>query len=688
MELIIGFVITAVVFALAWFSKVCRPIFAALWLCIFCLLGDLLAIGLIVSPQGQDFLIAFSASGDRWHRFWFFSSLVALSLSSWACARALMYRLGQGMPHWIVAWFPRILGLAPLVVVLFVSKFGLRDQRFTNITIILTLLFTAFVFLRRPVVEKFGKSKTPMPFHGTEVGPGMKWTLGVALTVSLVLFVLFWIDPVRYPQAFGAPSLALLAATSWVLFGSVILMLLPRSYGWPSIAWLPIVLAFGASWSNENFRVRELAPAATPPVQTAAAKRAKSLAADFDDWIAQRRGEIKKPYPVFIVAAEGGGVRAAYWTASVLTRLQAEDPAFARHVYAISGVSGGSLGGATFVALLQAQKRNQLKPCKNPDDDHPPAPLYDCAQAFLGYDFMSPALAYLLYEDLMQRFLFVPIPALSRANALEQAWERGWTEATKSDIFAEPFSRLWEGDNSREIPALFLNGTIVESGNRIITSNVPINNYDLPDAIGTFDEDVLNPRELAPFSARMRVSTAVHMSARFTYVSPPGRLMYGENKRWGHVIDGGYFENSGGATGTDIFWRLMEEKKTYPNIVPVLILVTNSPASFAEKGHPVAGKPVESLEFLTDLRAPLFGLTNTREARGRYAVAQIRNGETATPRRCVVNFGLRAADGDGHNPILGWFLAKDSRMEMRNQLNALDGEVQKVRTLLSSGRCQ
>jgi len=376
MELIMGFVLTALVFAFAWGSKVCRPFFAALWLCIFCLLGDALALGLILSPQGQDFLIALKGSTDQpstyLQQFWFFSSLAALAVANWACARALMFRLGKDMPHWIVVWFPRIFGFVPLLAVFVVFMFQLGERRFGYITLALTAVFAGFVFLRRPALERYGRSRKPPAFHGTKLPRGMVITLGTSLLLSLILFVAFWIDPVRYPQMFGAPSLALLAVTSWVLFGSIVLVLYPRSCGWPSLVWLPVALAVVASYSNANYRVREIKTAAIAPAQTAPAERAADITADFNDWLARRRPDPNKPYPVFIVAAEGGGVRAAYWAASVLTRLQADDPRFAQHVYAISGVSGGSLGGATFVALLQAQKRNALnRPCKNPDDRRP-----------------------------------------------------------------------------------------------------------------------------------------------------------------------------------------------------------------------------------------------------------------------------------------------------------------------------
>jgi len=63
-------------------------------------------------------------------------------------------------------------------------------------------------------------------------------------------------------------------------------------------------------------------------------------------------GSATLPYPVFIVSAEGGGIRAAFWTAGLLCAIQDEEPGFANHVLGISGVSGGSLGAATFAALV------------------------------------------------------------------------------------------------------------------------------------------------------------------------------------------------------------------------------------------------------------------------------------------------------------------------------------------------
>ena len=48
----------------------------------------------------------------------------------------------------------------------------------------------------------------------------------------------------------------------------------------------------------------------------------------------------------------------------------------------------------------------------------------------------------------------------------------------------------------------------------------------------------------------IRLATAAHMGARFTYVSPAGSVC--NNSETYHVADGGYFENSGALTATEI----------------------------------------------------------------------------------------------------------------------------------------
>ena len=131
-------------------------------------------------------------------------------------------------------------------------------------------------------------------------------------------------------------------------------------------------------------------------------------------------------YPVFMVSAEGGGIRAAYWTALVLATLQERTPDFAAHVFSISGVSGGSLGAGLFGALMSL---STVPVCNVPEMDGLPA----CIDAFLAQDFFTPILAALLTGDLPQRFMPWPMERLDRARALERAWTSAWDQTISGE---------------------------------------------------------------------------------------------------------------------------------------------------------------------------------------------------------------------------------------------------------------
>ena len=94
-----------------------------------------------------------------------------------------------------------------------------------------------------------------------------------------------------------------------------------------------------------------------------------------------------------------------------------------------------------------------------------------------------------------------------------------------NDRFADSFVALWEpAPAHREwMPSLFLNGTSVEKGNRIITSNLRLTNIFL-DADAAAEKLATQKTPATKAACNIPVSTAALMSARFTYVSPAGRF--------------------------------------------------------------------------------------------------------------------------------------------------------------------
>ena len=137
-----------------------------------------------------------------------------------------------------------------------------------------------------------------------------------------------------------------------------------------------------------------------------------TIATTFDRWLSEhnRRAEIKAtteqdPWPIYVVSAQGGGVFAAYHAAKALASLSQEVPAFPRHVFALSGVSGGSVGVALYV--------NALDPSGDNSD------IVKRVDRVFDVDHLSPVLAALLTGDATQRVYPWPVAAWDRSLGLE-----------------------------------------------------------------------------------------------------------------------------------------------------------------------------------------------------------------------------------------------------------------------------
>lgn len=230
----------------------------------------------------------------------------------------------------------------------------------------------------------------------------------------------------------------------------------------------------------------------------------------FKQWVEHRRPIIeayrkeKKTYPLFIVAAQGGGFYAAYHSALALARLQDACPEFADHIFAISSVSGGSLGAAVFAELLRSQLPKsppqsatsgptvatgqppvttgqlqvptaEAQPSKKfCSRDAAGTKLEGYVKKFFQSDLLSPVVASALMLD-MPGLLFPPLRwGVDRAVvfelSLEAAW-RGLNLASPADAgFSRNFYRRWQPKDP--VPALFMSTTGVNHGVPALVSQV------------------------------------------------------------------------------------------------------------------------------------------------------------------------------------------------------------------------
>ncbi len=547
-------------------------------------------------------------------------------------------------------------------------------------------------FLPRPGRDETLQRQLVNGYATDYVPSSVKTVTAVAAVVSAILLVAATSAAVPFGRTLGPLPVVGLAVANAVFIGSI-LAYAGRRYRVPLV---PLFIALAALFSrwNDNHAMRRIADSAPPDT----VHRSGHLRARFDAWLSARAAEdpANDTIPVILVAAAGGGLRAAYWTALTLATLQDRDTTnrFAHHVFAISSVSGGSLGGALYTAMVHDMHGRPASLCLAGDSlphrmmrprTAPAArvgPAVRCVHRYMNGDFLSPVLLKFVAPDFVQAFLPVPIEALDRARALEQSWEQSYADLTRDSTFAQGYLALYAQD-STETPLLLLNTTHVQTGRRYVTA--------------PFVDDglFLDARSVhQALGADLPLSTAVHNSARFPFVSPAGRIERGDGRSYGALVDGGYFENSGLTTLADVRREvdslLREHSAAAGDVLApaakrarVLVLyLCNDPLAcrrdLAADTSFSTGRSVAA-EWLS----PLLTLLNTRDARGTLARAQMEHGRgedflqinvcdsiplASEPSSPTEAERLKVGRNRVVNPPLGWLLSRMARDWMDSSL--------------------
>lgn len=491
--------------------------------------------------------------------------------------------------------------------------------------------------------------------------PALAWIFIVLnALLSGALFVFVCIDPVDAGRQFGAVNFVFLATASWVAIGTGAIYFAEWSR-LPVLVLLTVYVAL-VSPLTDNHAVRALD--GDLPTGT-------SLGEAFAHWTGlppSAAPRVSDP-PLVVVATEGGGIRAAYWTAFLLARIQEDEPTFRDNLFAISSVSGGTIGSAVFDALLRLDDgerrctRYDRKRISLQYTAQPVAGYVDCAEAVLGQDLLSGTIGSLLYPDLAQRF--VPVPVLpDRAQAFETSLAAAWRRAVPgaARLLSGPFAAFDSG-GARRHPVLLFNGTSVNTGQRVIVSNVQITSDIFPDAVDFF----------AQFRRPVSVATAAYTSARFPYIGPGGTYCRdcptGSDDR---VVDGGYFENFGAGTASEVVDQLHRWGQDTRRKI-VVIAISSDPAlgddedSYVTARCPRAvGQAGSAPRFGSEVTIPPVTLYNTRTARGSMAMKQLKR-RIDELGGVYVPFRLTSKD----KAPLGWSLSAKARSDIAAELAPL-----------------
>jgi hypothetical protein len=593
-------------------------------------------------------------------------------------------------------WVPRILGSLVPLLILFGYLIALRGTPHATCTTqtechrrdlrVLGLLIEAMAMFMLFIGQQWLQRKQPDAHAATGrvesitvLGTVPLSIFLAALILNVLLTVLVAVQPWQF-DSMGTLAVLLIAGSFFCMSGGFLCMLADRR-GVPLLSVLALMaIALHAMHLNDNHRVRQY-PAmnthqrpAPPPADTRP---------DFDAYASawlQSRCVRQQVCPVIMVSTEGGGLRSAAWTAMVLSRFTTlvdqispphdAEPTFERYLFAGSGVSGGSLGLAAYVAALQTAPQTG-------------ASAQIRTEHMLNHDFLAPVMANTWFVDFTQRWL----PGAlfdDRGRALTRALEQAAQEQG-IDALAKPFSTLYEhadGSMRTDVPALFLNSTTVGEGWRFVQD--PFRPFAESPWTTAYD----GSRWLDP---RVPLSEVVLNSARFTYLSPAGTLQTSvaagqsaPSPAGFQLVDGGYFENSGTTTLREIIHRLRTIAAKQAQPLQIIVLhISNDPSlhDFVDAHDPSRPLPLYSAacprvpspterSSYGEATAPLVALLDTRDARGEYARAQLYASlkiNTADPGNGDVLWHLRLCPGNYPLP-LGWTMSPPVFEEMHRQL--------------------
>jgi hypothetical protein len=544
--------------------------------------------------------------------------------------------------------------------------------------------------------------------RGRAPGRAEKLLLGLVSIAALLAFtVAVWLEPLAFPTRIGtiAVALAWLVAISGLVF--VLAWWAERYPPAPIFALLRLrrtplfvlVLAWaiiaGSTQKGSYYDARYVS--GTPNTAT--------VDEVFTQWqnrlhLATRKLPKNVPtgtkvgIPMVFVATAGGGIRASYWTALALqcmfesasvndcTKPLRFDPK--PYFFAASGVSGGSVGLAQYVAHVRSGETATDWPAKHAGDDE-----------------ASAMLAWFLFADIPSAFIS-RTGGSDRAEMLERTWERTWP----SGALGRP---LDASDAIRPrgpaVPLVLLNGTRVQDGCRI---NVSIlrgtaaaggDDTRVSDCLTVRQFRSTTPSPKWTFAStqdvhallcdsRLRLSTAALLSARFPWVSPSGRLAPCAAKAktlvTANVVDGGYFDTSAASAIVELWDHVRPEVERFnaePRsnwcLVPVLVELDNHYAGYPA---PASVRPWETSVPLATVQAA----RNAREANARQAAALAfagplsptvdavlidRRRANAAPLPALNRFEeLRPAAHPGTEAPLGWALSKASVDDLNHEL--------------------
>ena len=521
-------------------------------------------------------------------------------------------------------------------------------------------------------------------------GAVSSWIARFAAVVFAIFAVTFMISPghgtgsinsVAFGRLMGPITIIAIALGVFASLGSWIIII-GRRHGVQYYYYvLGVIFVFSALNLSDNHPIygNYARTPATP----------KSLINVYEDWRGSR-GITEGP--VILVSAEGGGIRAAYFTATILGRLADRCPQAARRIFAISSVSGGAVGTAAYVGAVQTQPKKIIGgDCELIGGEAVDGGLEESLQEIFAEDHLTPMLGRMFFPDALARLnpfgrYWDKFSWTDRQRGLEESVSRSFAQKFNSDAIDRPLSWFPANQNNGLTPVLFFNVTRTGDGGSFsgsqfafLNTNEPNGDDEVPSGsdtaanpparTGAPNKDVFDVQTFALVNKKFdpTLVSIAGASARFPFVSPAG-YVEGIDKKRQRFVDGGYFDNSGVETIMEVYRELEKyhQGKT-PKTDIIIIHIGNSLAGNCYGSTNTECKDKIPTEYFSGLLSPLRAVLNTRPSRTEETLEEFQraedNGATVAELRlkeCVAKIPL------------GWYLSHLAQQEIMAHLDLVD----------------
>ncbi|MGH6797791.1 MAG: hypothetical protein ACREDI_05350, partial [Roseiarcus sp.] len=317
---------------------------------------------LVFMAQGRDLV-----RGIGEDNFWQYPSgllqiafavgLLFLALQAWSWSRIIIdsnYGVDRAdwRPAWLLVWGPRVLGALPFAA----AAWALWTNPATNTWFVsaligIGLIFFVFVIKRQDIQTRLRRrAAARATTRHFDLIQRYSVILSLVLAVAAMVVATLW--PARFGVLLGAPAVVFLGL-GLIIPVIVIAIQIGSSLRIPVAGTLlALAVVFGLWVDNHAVGRRAFGAATAGPTDRL------TLTQAYEQWRAAQPGGADARKTMILIAVQGGASRAGYWTAVALSSLReaakAKGVDIDPHIFALSSVSGGSVGAVGYAAMLKS----------------------------------------------------------------------------------------------------------------------------------------------------------------------------------------------------------------------------------------------------------------------------------------------------------------------------------------------